>query len=819
MGLSLAGGVAAEPSALASGSVQLEAAQGQFFPVDPVKVLDTQDGTGGVSGPLAAGATAIAQVTGVGEIPPNGVTDVYAVISAINPAASGALEDYNTDVDNPGIWTVPFNGGGVNVTVSDMVQVSASGDISITNDSPGTVDVTVTVIGYVMGQFTSTPGDVYTALPETAILDTRSGLGAPQAKIPAGGSVTIRVAGQGGVPSEAAGVALFLGTDNAGATGYVSAYPTGGTDSGLAMLSYSPGRKVRNLYFGALSSSGQLTLVNHGSAPVDMMAEVEGYLNGPAATAGGSTYTSVDEQRIASTRDGTGGIPATPIPAGGSITFSATGVDSVPTSGVSAVVQTVAALNPTGSGYLSVYPAGGTDPYQPGVNFNSGDPQDNDLTAPLVSAVSPTGRVEITNHSSGTVDVVVALRGYYTAPTAPNTPDSVFVNPQSQTSATVSWEPPYGDGGAPITSYTVAASPDNQSVTVDPGTLTATLTGLTNAGADEITVTATNAYGSSAGADDEYMTVNPQAQAIESDVGVQIDTNAGTETLVDANANQITTNSSGVTASTPITPDPGISYVNNEAAAQALVPIAKIGCSYAIRNSKGARVVAFKWVTAYNGDGYPQSGVFAWINDLYSINKADINPYTNHYQWEAVVCTSGSGNTSGGSGWQATLSENAIVTNSAVNCETSATTCPLVNGAFGHDITSNHQVTETIGFNLGGQYQGASVGVTSTQDVAKTVNDSELNGHLGNTDFHYGLAWPSGLSQYDFTRLNTEWEADTPGGRTTSSVGNVGIVRYAFDDQGDGDNDGGTHVFWSVAIFASCLNGLCGRSAVRVAGN
>jgi hypothetical protein len=50
------------------------------------------------------------------------------------------------------------------------------------------------------------------------------------------------------------------------------------------------------------------------------------------------------------------------------------------------------------------------------VNFSSGDYQDNDMSAPLVSQLSNAGQETITNHSTGTVDVVVSARGYYARP-------------------------------------------------------------------------------------------------------------------------------------------------------------------------------------------------------------------------------------------------------------------------------------------------------------------------------------------------------------------------------------------------------------------
>ena len=49
------------------------------------------------------------------------------------------------------------------------------------------------------------------------------------------------------------------------------------------------------------------------------------------------------------------------------------------------------------------------------MNFTAGDYQDNDISAPVVSSVSQSGQETITNHSSGAVNVVVSVRGYYAA--------------------------------------------------------------------------------------------------------------------------------------------------------------------------------------------------------------------------------------------------------------------------------------------------------------------------------------------------------------------------------------------------------------------
>lgn len=70
----------------ASSAFSLIPAAGQFFPVPAVKVVDTRDGTGGVSvAPLAANQTVTFPVINVGQVPDT-VSDVYVAISAFSPS-------------------------------------------------------------------------------------------------------------------------------------------------------------------------------------------------------------------------------------------------------------------------------------------------------------------------------------------------------------------------------------------------------------------------------------------------------------------------------------------------------------------------------------------------------------------------------------------------------------------------------------------------------------------------------------------------------------------------------------------------------------
>lgn len=81
-------------------------------------------------------------------------------------------------------------------------------------------------------------------------------------------------------------------------------------------------------------------------------------------------------------------------------------------------------------------------------------------------------------------------------PTPPSAPRKVRAT-GGYGAATVSWQAPTSDGGAPWTAYTVTASPGGKTVRVAPTATTATVTGLAQKTAYTFTVTAVNVAGTS----------------------------------------------------------------------------------------------------------------------------------------------------------------------------------------------------------------------------------------------------------------------------------------------------------------------------------
>lgn len=94
------------------------------------------------------------------------------------------------------------------------------------------------------------------------------------------------------------------------------------------------------------------------------------------------------------------------------------------------------------------------------------------------------------------VDTVMAFDPSAVSAVRPDPPTNVSAVAGNQ-KATVTWSAPASDGGSPITSYTVTASPGGQTATVNGSTITAVVSGLTNCATYTFTVRATNAIGTS----------------------------------------------------------------------------------------------------------------------------------------------------------------------------------------------------------------------------------------------------------------------------------------------------------------------------------
>jgi hypothetical protein len=120
---------------------------GLTTPVTPARILDTRNGTGGITGPVAAAQTVGVQVTGVGGVPSAGVAAVVLNVTVTNPTADGYITVWPAGSPMPLASNLNF-GPGQTVPNLVMAKVGAGGKVSVYN-STGTSQLVVDVAGWV----------------------------------------------------------------------------------------------------------------------------------------------------------------------------------------------------------------------------------------------------------------------------------------------------------------------------------------------------------------------------------------------------------------------------------------------------------------------------------------------------------------------------------------------------------------------------------------------------------------------------------------------------------------------------------------------
>ncbi|MFD7974250.1 hypothetical protein ACFV3S_00140 [Streptomyces sp. NPDC059749] len=102
----------------------------------------------------------------------------------------------------------------------------------------------------------------------TRLMDSRSGLGVPKAKIGPAGTVALQVAGKGGVPATGVtAVVLNVTATNPTAATFVSVYPDGTTRTSASNLNIAAGQTRPNLVVVPVVN-GKVSFYNHAGAHV-----------------------------------------------------------------------------------------------------------------------------------------------------------------------------------------------------------------------------------------------------------------------------------------------------------------------------------------------------------------------------------------------------------------------------------------------------------------------------------------------------------------------------------------------------------------------
>jgi RHS repeat-associated protein len=401
--------------------------QGGYVATAPARLLDTRAATYvGTCTPVATcpkatvGTTLELQVTGKANIPTTGVSAVVVNVTAVAPTAGGYLTAWKADTTQPPTPNVTFVGG---QTIGNLaiVPVSATGTIKLAT-AAANADVTVDLSGWYLSTGTASS---FNPLPGARVLDTRTGAGhtgtctpSSCARISAGSTLELQVAGTGGVPATgASAVAVNLTTVSPATVGYLTAYSSDlGAAPGTASLVWTTGAVVQSgLSVVKIGSDGGIRIT--ASAATDVTVDVEGWY-APLASSGYSAGTPVrmlDTRAASRTGTCTGtcstlisdkaGPPAT---AAVPLIVHAAGLGGVPAN-ATAVVATITAIPASGIGSLVAF-ASGAAPATTNVAWTAGTPYVSDLAVIKLDANGYFTLVANTTNSDVTIDV----EGWYT---------------------------------------------------------------------------------------------------------------------------------------------------------------------------------------------------------------------------------------------------------------------------------------------------------------------------------------------------------------------------------------------------------------------
>lgn len=263
-------------------------AGGEYFPVTPTRIFDTND-----SGRVSANGEFDVSVVGVGGVPADDVLAVAVNVTLVDAPGRGFVSvrpsDYDASGDIP-TSLINFETDGQTVPNFGIIGVGSDGKLTIDIESqiPGDVRVAVDVFGWVAKSAFEGGGDIVeddgarmeTVTPQR-ILDTRGGgaLGTQE-------SVEVDVLGQGPVPDDAnvsAVVINLTGINNRpdSTTTYLSAssdrVPSGRAEANSSNGNYPAGVIKANLAIVPLNADGNIFVFNR-QGETDVAIDVVGYL-------------------------------------------------------------------------------------------------------------------------------------------------------------------------------------------------------------------------------------------------------------------------------------------------------------------------------------------------------------------------------------------------------------------------------------------------------------------------------------------------------------------------------------------------------------
>jgi peptidoglycan hydrolase-like protein with peptidoglycan-binding domain len=355
---------------------------------------------------------------GVTRAIPAGASAVALNITAVDPSAAGYVTVWPCDVARPEASNLNFVSRSV-VANGVIAPVGASGRVCFYSNQA--TDFLVDIAGWFSGASGGVP--TFVGATPRRVLDTRNAIGGPKVRIPAGGTITLPIAGvamqrtdgaQDLMPGDTTAVAMNITAVGPSSTGYFTVWPCGAPRPEASNLNFTRGSVVANGVVASLGTAG--TVCVYSNQESDVLVDLLGWF-----TAGNGTppYVGSVPLRLVDTRNAIGGprgviTPGTPkaVPVRGTTVVVDGVAQQVPTD-ATAVALNVTMTETQGDGYATVWPCGTPRPEASNVNFTKGATVANGVVAP----VGADGSVCVYTYANS--HLLVDIAGWFTGGVEP----------------------------------------------------------------------------------------------------------------------------------------------------------------------------------------------------------------------------------------------------------------------------------------------------------------------------------------------------------------------------------------------------------------
>jgi subtilisin family serine protease len=363
----------------------------------PARAMDTRpsgttaDGLSAKIGKLTAGSVTELWVAGRGIGVPADAAAVVLNLTIVGPPARGYATVYPCGTSLPNASNLNFVAGRT-IANAVITMVGSGGGVCLYTSVAA--HFIIDVNGYAPATSSFLPLNPARLLDSRATGTTADGISAAIGPRGAGSVTELQVIGRGGVPVDAAAVALNVTVVGPVDRGYVTVFPCGTQPPIASNLNFVAGLTIANAVITKIGTEGKVCIFT--SKGTHAIVDVNGWFPLGAAFTALAPVRALDTRPSGNMVNGVIEVPVTDL----------SGVAS----NASAVALNITVVGPPAGGYVTVYPCGSSLPNASSINYVGGQTIPN----AVISKVGIDGKVCI--YTSSSTHLVVDLGGFFPAP-------------------------------------------------------------------------------------------------------------------------------------------------------------------------------------------------------------------------------------------------------------------------------------------------------------------------------------------------------------------------------------------------------------------